>query len=160
MTGDYHFVASLLKIVASAVMTKCAVVVVSLSLFCQQCWTTIPRFFRGRPRGGMLGAPNVDYEVKLPEEQWFTQRLTHFNDADESMWRQRYWYNSTFWKPGGPVFIMIGGEGEANPVWVVEGTMMQYAKQLGAFAFLLEHRFYGKSHPLRYSYVYSRMNET
>lgn len=130
-------------------MSNCAVVFVLLSLLYQQCWTTVPRFFRGRPRGGMLGAPNVKHEVKLPKELWFTQRLTHFNDANKATWKQRYFYNSTFWKPGGPVFIMIGGEGEANPVWVVEGTMMKYAQELGAFALLLEHRFYGQSHPLK-----------
>ena len=96
----------------------------------------------------MLGAPNIDHEVKLPEVQWFNQRLTHFNDADRSTWKQRYWYNSTFWKPGGPVFIMIGGEGTANPVWLLGGSLMKYAEELGAFTFLLEHRFYGDSHPL------------
>ena len=95
----------------------------------------------------MLVSPNVQHKVKLPEEQWFTQRLTHFNDANRATWQQRYWYNSTFWKPGGPVFIMIGGEGEANPIWMVEGTWIKYAQEFGAFIFMLEHRFYGQSHP-------------
>ena len=95
----------------------------------------------------MLGSPSVQHKVNLPEEQWFTQRLTHFNDANRATWQQRYWYNSTFWKPGGPVFIMIGGEGEANPIWMVEGTWIKYAQEFGAFIFMLEHRFYGQSHP-------------
>ena len=148
VTADCFSYSLLVKMVGGRVLGKFLSVSIFLSLFYQECFATIPRFFRGRLRGGMLGAPNVDHEVKLPKELWFTQRLTHFNDANEQMWKQRYWYNSTFWKPGGPVFIMIGGEGEANPIWIVEGTMMKYAEELGAFAFLLEHRFYGQSHPL------------
>lgn len=64
------------------------------------------------------------------------------------MWcLQRYFTNSTFHRPGGPVFLMVGGEGEASPVWMVAGQWMEYARQHGALCFLLEHRFYGKSRP-------------
>ena len=42
---------------------------------------------------------------------------------------------------------MIGGEGAANPVWMLEGTWIEYAKQHKALCFQLEHRFYGESHP-------------
>lgn len=130
-------------------MIKHLVNIILLGFLVHEGFATIPRFFRGRPRGreGMLGSPNVKHMVKLPGEQWFTQRLTHFNDANKATWQQRYWYNSTFWKPGGPVFIMIGGEGEANPMWMVEGTWIKYAQEFGAFTFMLEHRFYGHSHP-------------
>jgi hypothetical protein len=62
-------------------------------------------------------------------------------------WQQRYFVNDTFWKPNGPVFIQIGGEGAANAVWVVEGSMVDYAQRVGALILQLEHRFYGKSHP-------------
>lgn len=42
---------------------------------------------------------------------------------------------------------MIGGEGPANPAWMHHGTWLSYAEKLGALCFMLEHRFYGKSHP-------------
>lgn len=45
---------------------------------------------------------------------------------------------------------MIGGEGEANATWMVEGQWIEYAKQYKALCFQLEHRFYGKSHPTSY----------
>ena len=120
-----------------------------LSLLVNEGLAVIPRFFRGRPRGreGMVGSPNVQHKVKLPEEQWFTQRLTHFDDANRATWQQRYWFNGTSWKQGRPVFIMIGGEGEANPIWMVEGAWIKWAQEFGAFTFMLEHRFYGQSHP-------------
>ncbi|MED6264478.1 hypothetical protein CHARACLAT_015365 [Characodon lateralis] len=81
------------------------------------------------------------------EELWFTQKLDHFNGADSRVWKQRYFVNEAFYKPGGPVFLMIGGEGPANPAWMKEGTWLTYAEKLGALCFMLEHRFYGKSHP-------------
>ena len=34
---------------------------------------------------------------------------------------QRYFVNDSFYEPGGPVFLMIGGEGTASPIWMVEG---------------------------------------
>ena len=110
-------------------------------------------FLRGRPRGGMLPAPSADaIHVKdLSQDQWFTQRLDHFDDFITKTWQQRYFYNDKFFrKPNGPVFLSIGGEGEANPIWLTVGDMMKNAQVFGAFTFLLEHRFYGKSHPTRY----------
>lgn len=46
-----------------------------------------------------------------------------------------------------PVFLMIGGEGEANPKWLVKGAWIDYAQKFGALCFQLEHRYYGKSRP-------------
>jgi hypothetical protein len=61
---------------------------------------------------------------------------------------QRYFVNEDFFKSNdGPVFLMIGGEGEASSKWMHKGAWIQYAKQFGALCFQLEHRFYGKSHP-------------
>ncbi|XP_028319763.1 thymus-specific serine protease [Gouania willdenowi] len=83
----------------------------------------------------------------LSSELWFTQKLDHFNGADSRQWKQRYFVNDVFYKPGGPVFLMIGGEGPANPAWMKQGTWLTYAQKLGALCLMLEHRFYGKSHP-------------
>jgi len=45
--------------------------------------------------------------------------------------------------------LMIGGEGEANPVWLSTGAWKEYAKNEKAAMILLEHRYYGKSHPTK-----------
>ena len=55
--------------------------------------------------------------------------------------------NSDYYKTDGPVFLNIGGEGPASNKWMAEGAMIEYAKQFGAMCFLLEHRYYGESHP-------------
>ncbi len=55
--------------------------------------------------------------------------------------------NGTFYKPGGPVFLMIGGEGRVDPTWMVMGQWINYAQEHHAMCLQLEHRYYGKSHP-------------
>ncbi|CAL8337785.1 unnamed protein product [Boreogadus saida] len=80
-------------------------------------------------------------------DQWFIQKLDHFNGADSRTWKQRYFVKEQFYRDGGPVFLMIGGEGPANPAWMENGTWLLYAQQMGALCLMLEHRFYGQSHP-------------
>ncbi|XP_060082693.1 putative serine protease K12H4.7 [Ylistrum balloti] len=128
-------------------VSKAAVLLIVCS-FCT-IHAYIPKFHRGRPKGGMLGRPNVKSNHALPPDMWVTQRLDHFNDADTSTWQQRYFVNDTFYKKGGPVFVMIGGEGTADPIWMVEGAWIDYAQKFNAFCLQLEHRYYGKSHPTK-----------
>nr|CAD7456840.1 unnamed protein product [Timema tahoe] len=122
----------------------CGVLVVLCGLV--EGWKT---FHHGRHKGGMLGAPYTDQQIVLPPAEWFEQKLDHFNPTDTTTWRQKYFTNATFYKPGNPVFLMIGGEGAANATWMVKGTWIDYASQLGALCFNLEHRFYGDSHPTK-----------
>lgn len=42
---------------------------------------------------------------------------------------------------------MIGGEGEMSAKWMYSGAWIDYAKEMNALCFQLEHRYYGKSHP-------------
>ena len=39
-----------------------------------------------------------------------TQRIDHFNPQDLRTFQLRYWVNEAYYKPGGPVFLMLGGE--------------------------------------------------
>lgn len=52
---------------------------------------------------------------------------------------------------GGPVFLMIGGEGALSPKWMIDGTWLRYARKYKALCVSVEHRFYGKSHPTEYA---------
>jgi hypothetical protein len=49
---------------------------------------------------------------------------------------------------------MIGGEGEASPSWMLKGMWIEWAKKYNALCFQVEHRFYGKSHPTKYSFCF------
>ena len=50
---------------------------------------SLPHFIHGRPKGGLLGRPAGQWHGKLPPEQWVTQRVDHFNNADgRQQWQQ------------------------------------------------------------------------
>lgn len=106
-------------------------------------------FHRGRGLGGMLGSPKAAPNITVPPAEWFVQQLDHFNPTIPRTWEQRYFTNPRFFVPGGPVFLMIGGEGTADPTWMVTGQWIEYAKRYNALCFMLEHRYYGASHPTR-----------
>ena len=90
---------------------------------------SLPKFIRGRlfekPRR-LLHASNVP-------DQYYNQRLDHFDESQTATWNQRYWINDAFFdRKNGPVFIMIGGEGEENPIWIdgkMNTTWIQFAKK-------------------------------
>ena len=109
----------------------------------------IPSFLNGRPRKGFIGNPPPPAENFQPApDLWFDQKLNHFDDADLRRWKQRYFVNASSFRPGGPVFVNIGGEGRLSPLWVAVGHMVELANKYGALVLSLEHRFYGDSHPL------------
>ncbi|CAH2985463.1 unnamed protein product [Chilo suppressalis] len=62
---------------------------------------------------------------------------------------QRYFVNDKYFDKNnpGPVFLMIGGEGPADPKWMVKGAWIEYAKFFKALCINLEHRYYGESRP-------------
>ena len=51
--------------------------------------------------------------------------------CDVRSWQQRYWAGWEYYKQGGPVFLLIGGEGEENPGWLQAGALHDYANQFG-----------------------------
>ncbi|GFO16552.1 thymus-specific serine protease [Plakobranchus ocellatus] len=127
-----------------------------LVLLCVYVNGYIPRFLFGRPRGGFLGSPAIDHlslakqkliKSKVPADQWFDQKLDHFDPPDTRRWQQRYFTSCAV--KSNILFVMIGGEGTADPIWNVEGAWIGYAKKYGAVCLQLEHRYYGKSHPTK-----------
>ncbi|XP_064143460.1 putative serine protease K12H4.7 [Loxodonta africana] len=78
----------------------------------------------------------------------FLQKLDHFSKNSSQLWPQRYFINDAFYKPGGPVFLNIGGSETVCEYWIsTHTTWVPYAERLGALFILLEHRFYGHSQP-------------
>ncbi|KAI0782858.1 serine carboxypeptidase S28-domain-containing protein [Abortiporus biennis] len=80
--------------------------------------------------------------------------LDHFNSSSKSTFKNRYWLNDTYFKPGGPVFVFDSGEQNAEPLlpyYLQEyhglSATMQLAKRYHGLAVLWEHRFYGESLP-------------
>ncbi|XP_042299520.1 thymus-specific serine protease-like [Sceloporus undulatus] len=73
------------------------------------------------------------------------QPLDHFNKQNRITFNQRYYINSDFFRPGNPVFLYIGGEGELSGFVAIMGHHVNLAEQYGALLVALEHRFYGSS---------------
>ncbi|KAG5677971.1 hypothetical protein PVAND_007683 [Polypedilum vanderplanki] len=113
-------------------------------------WTA---FWRGRKYGGNIVDPekianrNFISLRDITSDNWLTQKLDHFDFLNTKTWKQRYYVSAQYYKPNGPIFLMIGGEGEAISAWMKKGAWITYAQRFGSLCFMVEHRFYGKSHP-------------
>uniref|UniRef100_A0A7E4W467 Serine protease K12H4.7 n=1 Tax=Panagrellus redivivus TaxID=6233 RepID=A0A7E4W467_PANRE len=79
----------------------------------------------------------------------FTQKVDHFDPNNKDTFLQRFGVNVSFYKPGGPAFILVGCEGTASTIWthLPRSYWVDLAKEAGAMVFTLEHRFYGYSWP-------------
>lgn len=65
-------------------MYKFAICIFVLSIFGADGWKT---FHLGREYGGNVKAPTTAF-FALPPDEWFTQKLDHFNPTDERVWQQ------------------------------------------------------------------------
>ena len=122
-------------------MPRVAIVLLLLTACGCNAWKR-PLLLHGRLQHGMLPPPRVEQAVG--EEQWFTQQLDHFGLQNNMTWQQRYFVNDSYWtdKAKGPVFLMLGGEGPADPIWLAVNTdMMRNAEKYGALALMIEHRY-------------------
>merc|ERR1719471_1496157 len=85
--------------------------------------------------------------------QYFTQKVDHFCATCTETFKQRFFVNRTFYKPGGPVFLCVGGEGPAFTGMEVISSihcnvMVEFAPKVNAWLVALEHRYYGDSVPV------------
>lgn len=65
---------------------------------------------------------------------------------------QRYFEIADFYKPGGPILILVGGEtnrfsDEGFELYIF--LIVDIARSLNGYAFVLEHRYYGESIPFK-----------
>lgn len=72
-----------------------------------------------------LGSPALQFGVELPPDQWFDQVLDHSRPGDDRTWKQRFRVSDKYYRPGGPAFLMIGGEGPANAAWMEAGSWIK-----------------------------------
>jgi len=81
------------------------------------------------------------------EAQWFEAKIDHFGNFPGT-WKQKYLVNDTFYKPGGALFLLLGGEGPLTDNCVTDHYILPtYAPRFNAVIVCAEHRFYGKSQP-------------
>ncbi|KAF2655245.1 hypothetical protein K491DRAFT_599342 [Lophiostoma macrostomum CBS 122681] len=63
--------------------------------------------------------------------------------------KQRYFFDSSYYKPGGPVFLYIGGEtsGESRFSNLETGIIQILMEATNGLGIILENRYYGESYP-------------
>ncbi|KAJ3983923.1 peptidase S28 [Lentinula detonsa] len=93
----------------------------------------------------------------INEPLFIDMPLDHFSNSSVdgvTTFKNRFWINTTFYDPGGPVFIFDSGEQNAAPLvpyYLQEyhglSATMRLAKRYGGLAILWEHRYYGDSLP-------------
>lgn len=93
----------------------------------------------------------VLFDTSPVETRWIEQPLDHFDPKENRTWKMRYFENLEFWKPNGTIYLFIGGEGEASPIFLTTGILYELAKETKGAMFGSEHRYYGKSMPLNNS---------
>lgn len=78
---------------------------------------------------------------------YFEQPLNH-NDPKSITFKNRYWVETKYYKPGGPVIITNGGEGNAYPAdgYFMNTVFKLMAQEMNGIIVLFEHRYYGESH--------------
>ncbi|XP_055524234.1 putative serine protease K12H4.7 isoform X2 [Wyeomyia smithii] len=101
------------------------------------------RLHREPPLGGAIAPTNVS----SVQTKWIRQKVDNFDPQNPSTWSMRYMENREHYRPGGPLFVMVGGEWTISAVSISSGHFYDMAKSLGAYLCYTEHRYYGLSRP-------------
>jgi lysosomal Pro-X carboxypeptidase len=80
-------------------------------------------------------------------ESFFEQPLDHFAADNTIFFKQRFFWNDTFFQPNGPILYYTGNEADVTLYVNATGLMWENAEQLGALLVFGEHRYYGDSLP-------------
>ncbi|KAI8369234.1 serine carboxypeptidase S28-domain-containing protein [Radiomyces spectabilis] len=79
---------------------------------------------------------------------YFNQPIDHFT-ANSRTFKQRFWANTDWYEPGGPVILYNAGETAADErsAYVTNSSMALLARDLRGIIIVMEHRSYGRSQP-------------
>jgi hypothetical protein len=81
------------------------------------------------------------------------QQVDHLHVDEGRVYSQRYYKLSKYWKgPGHPILVIMGGEAELTLPMLYPFVHDGLANEFGAFVISPEHRFYGKSQPVKSGY--------
>lgn len=97
-----------------------------------------------------VSAQQFDYPVYSID-----QPIDHFPTSDRYLphdngtFKQRYYFDASHYKPGGPVFLYIGGETDvpSRVSNIQTGIIQILMQQFNGIGVMLENRYYGDSYP-------------
>ncbi|KAI1180318.1 extracelular serine carboxypeptidase-like protein [Nemania sp. FL0916] len=95
---------------------------------------------------------NLQYDA-----HYFQQKINHFPENRlpyaNDKFTQRYYFDSTYYKPGGPVYLYISGEtsGPSRFSNLQTGIIQILMEATNGLGVILENRYYGASYPFNTS---------
>lgn len=103
---------------------------------------------------GSVGARDIDPSLLYPAYNLSTP-VDHFHNETayaphtNATFGQRYWFDASHYRPGGPVIVLQSGEdsGVDRLPYLQKGILAQLAEATGGVGVVLEHRYYGTSFP-------------
>ncbi|KIR63875.1 serine carboxypeptidase [Cryptococcus bacillisporus CA1873] len=113
------------------------------------------------PREASSSESTIDRQFQQPfqiikpspsifEPHCFPQLISHFDDSVNGTFCQRYWVDASSYMPGGPVYLLDGGEinAEYRLPFLEKGILDILSNATGGLSIVLEHRYYGESVPV------------
>ncbi|KAJ2087838.1 hypothetical protein GGI16_006410, partial [Coemansia sp. S142-1] len=94
--------------------------------------------------------PSNDSTTAIPPSStsyWFSQPIDHFG-LNRNTWNQQYVVNATFYKQGGPIYMVTPGETPLSTYYTDRTHFTELAQKTNGLLVAVEHRFYGKSNPM------------
>lgn len=132
-----------------------------LSLACMSLLATAVSAAAGGPRrfidadgeaslravGAELAASYPAYNLSIPIDHF--QNESRYEPHSDGTFNNRYWFDASHYKPGGPVILFMAGEasGDYRFPLLEKGILYQLASAHGGIGVILEHRYYGTSFP-------------
>lgn len=100
-----------------------------------------------RAVGAELAASYPAYNLSIPIDHF--QNESRYEPHSDGTFNNRYWFDASHYKPGGPVILFVAGEasGDYRFPLLEKGILYQLASAHGGIAVILEHRYYGTSFP-------------
>ena len=98
-------------------------------------------------------SPNYEKYIKMQNdpltELYYKQVVDHNHPHKSGTFHQRYYENLHYWEgPGHPLFVILGGEGPLKHI-LYPYISLAVAKAFGGVTLNPEHRYYGKSFPVK-----------
>lgn len=93
--------------------------------------------------------PQYDaHNISVPIDHFHNDTI--YEPHSDGQFPLRYWFDSQYYREGGPVIILASGEadGEGRLTYLDHGIVAKLAEATGGIAVVLEHRYYGQSYPV------------
>lgn len=96
----------------------------------------------------------LDLEKQFPEHNLsvpvdYFHNETRYEPHTNATFDLRYWFDASYYEPGGPVIVLESGEtdGAGRLPFLQKGILAKLAKATRGIGVVLEHRYYGSSMP-------------